>query len=46
MDFIKREIKRYGLAVACLGWLTLSVGAIVCNIVLMHFLKLLLSMGA
>lgn len=45
MDFIKNEIKKYGLTVACLGWLTLSVGAIVCHIVLMHFLKLLLSMG-
>lgn len=45
MDFIKKEIKRYGFTVACLGWLTLSVGVIICHIVLMQLLKLFLSMG-
>ena len=41
MQFIKNEIKRYGLTVACLGWLTLSAGAILCNYALVSFLKLL-----
>jgi hypothetical protein len=45
MNFIKNEIKKYGLTVACLGWLSISVGAFFCHIALMHFLKLLLSMG-
>ena len=45
MNFIKNEIKKYGLTLACLGWLTISVGAFFCHIALMHFLKLLLSMG-
>ena len=46
MDFIKNEIKKYGLTVACLGWLTLSAGAILCHIALMAFLKTILLMGA
>jgi len=45
MNFIKNEIKRYGFTVACLGWLTLSAGAILCNYALVTFLKLLFSMG-
>ena len=45
MNFIKNEIKKYGLTVACLGWLSISVGAFFCHIALMAFLKTILSMG-
>jgi len=45
MDFIKSEIKKYGLTVACIGWLTLSAGAILCNYALVAFLKLLFTIG-
>jgi len=41
MEFIKSEIKKYGLTVTCIGWLTLSAGAILCNYALVAFLKLL-----
>lgn len=44
MEFIKSEIKKYGPAVALIGWLTLSAAALLIQIVLIKGLQIFFSL--
>ncbi len=44
MGFIKSEIKKYGPAVALIGWLTLSAAALLTQIILIKGLQIFFSL--
>jgi hypothetical protein len=44
MEFIKSEIKKYGLTVTCLGWLGLSAAALLINMTIIKGLQIFFSL--